>query len=224
VVQIPAALSWLDAVAETTKALRSGGGCGLSGTLEDGTWGGRSDFLVKVEKPSPLGSWSYEVAETKLARSARANAVLQLWLLSEVLAQRRKVSYQNECTWVLGDSKVESFAVASYIAYFRKVRNDFLRGAPARVTYPEPVELCRRLHMVFRLRTNNDTPRSFVAVAGITRNQRKQFSARNIQTLEALGTLKLPVLPKDRSNRRSRASSDPWTSASPRKTAVLKGR
>src|SRR6267143_6087019 len=48
VVQIPAALSWQDAVAETTKALRSGADVVYQGTLEDGTWGGRSDFLVKV--------------------------------------------------------------------------------------------------------------------------------------------------------------------------------
>jgi len=114
VVQIPAALSWQDAVAETTKALRSGADVVYQGTLEDGTWGGRSDFLVKVEKPSPLGSWSYEVAETKLARSARANAVLQLCFYSEVLAKTQGVVPERMHV-VLGNSKVESPGAPGYL-------------------------------------------------------------------------------------------------------------
>ncbi len=196
VVQIPAALSWQDAVAETTKALRSGADVVYQGTLEDGTWGGRSDFLVKVEKPSPLGSWSYEVAETKLARSARANAILQLCFYSEVLAKTQGVVPERMHV-VLGDSKVESFAVACYIAYFRKVRNDFLRAGPAPTgTYPEPVELCRVCTWFSVCDKQRHTDDHLSLVAGITRNQRKQLIARNIQTLEALGTLKLPVLPK----------------------------
>ena len=196
VVQIPAALSWQEAVAETTKALRSGADVVYQGTLEDGTWGGRSDFLVKVEKPSPLGSWSYEVAETKLARSARANAVLQLCFYSEVLAKTQGVVPERMHV-VLGNSKVESFAVARYIAYYRKVRNDFLRAGPAPPgTYPEPAELCGVCTWFPVCDKQRHADDHLSLVAGITRNQRKQLVARNIQTLEALGTLKLPVLPK----------------------------
>jgi len=142
-VQVPEALSWSDAVVQTTKALHSGADVVYQGTLEDGTWGGRSDFLVKVEKPSALGSWSYEVVETKLARSAKANALLQLCFYSDILAKIQAVVPQRMHV-VLGDSKVESFAVARYIAYFRKVRNDFLKaGQGPPNTYPEPAELCK---------------------------------------------------------------------------------
>src|SRR5258708_2782868 len=118
-VQISEALSWSDAVAATTMALHSGADVVYQGTLEDGTWGGRSDFLVKVEKPSALGSWSYEVVETKLARSARANAVLQLCFYSDILAKIQDVMPQRMHVG-LDNSKEESFAVARYIAYFRK--------------------------------------------------------------------------------------------------------
>jgi uncharacterized protein len=195
-VQIPETLSWSEAVAETTKALHSGADVVYQGTLEDGTWGGRSDFLVKVEKPSALGSWSYEVVETKLARSAKANAVLQLCFYSDILAKIQDAMPQRMHV-VLGDSKVESFAVARYIAYFRKVRNDFLRAgqAPAN-TYPEPAELCRVCTWFPVCDKQRHTDDHLSLVAGITRNQRKQLGARDIQTLEALGTLRLPVLPK----------------------------
>src|ERR1700719_5147643 len=66
VVRIPEALSWTEAEAETTVALHSGADVIYQGTIADGTWGGRSDFLIKVEKPSQLGCWSYEAVETKL--------------------------------------------------------------------------------------------------------------------------------------------------------------
>ncbi len=195
-VQIPEALSWSDAVAETRKALHSGADLVYQATLEDGTWGGRSDFLIKVEKPSALGSWSYEVVETKLARSARANAVLQLCFYSDILAKIQDVMPQRMHV-VLGDSKVESFAVACYVAYFRKVRNDFLSAgqAPAN-TYPEPAELCRVCTWFPVCDKQRHIDDHLSLVAGITRNQRKHLVARDIQTLEALGNLKLPVLPK----------------------------
>ena len=47
---------------------------------------GRADFLMRVEKPSDLGDWSYEVWDTKLARHAKASAVLQLCFYSDLLA------------------------------------------------------------------------------------------------------------------------------------------
>jgi predicted RecB family nuclease len=196
VVEIPEELSWPEAMRETVKALDSGADVVYQGTLEEGTWGGRSDFLVKVEKASLFGSWSYEAVEAKLARSARANALLQLCFYSDILAKIQGV-VPRQMHVVLGDSKVESFAVARYIAYFRKVRNDFLKVGPApAVTYPEPAELCRvcTWFSVCDKQRHDDDHLSLVA--GITRNQRKQLAARDIRTLEALGTLKLPIAPK----------------------------
>ena len=37
-------------------------------------WGGWSDFLIRVEKPSALGAFSYEVVDTKLKRKPDPNA------------------------------------------------------------------------------------------------------------------------------------------------------
>jgi len=196
VVQIPEALSWAEAISETIKALHSRADVIYQGTLSDGTWGGRSDFLVKVERGSALGPWSYEVLETKLARSARANAVLQLCFYSDILDKIQGVAPERMHV-VLGDGNVESFAVARYVAYFRKVRNDFLRVGPApRDTYPEPAELCRVCTWFAVCDKQRHADDHLSLVAGITRNQRKQLVARDIETLEALGTLKLPIEPK----------------------------
>jgi hypothetical protein len=77
VVEIPTVdISWTDAVARTVDAVRQGADAIYQATFQDGPWGGRSDFLVRVDKPtSTLGRFSYEVVETKLARSAKVRAI-----------------------------------------------------------------------------------------------------------------------------------------------------
>ena len=98
VVQIPEALSWEEAVAETTKALETGADVVYQGTLTDGTWGGRSDFLVKVERGSALGTWSYEWWKRNShgppgsMRRSNSASIPTFWTKS-------KASRQNACTW-----------------------------------------------------------------------------------------------------------------------------
>jgi uncharacterized protein len=49
--------------------------------------GGRPDVLLKVEKPSALGSWSYKVADTKLSRETKGCTVLQLSLNTDLVGR-----------------------------------------------------------------------------------------------------------------------------------------
>src|SRR4051812_42045853 len=59
----------IEDMAEATRAaMREGVDVIYQGTLLSEQWHGYSDFLLRVEKPSRLGSYSYEVADTKLAR------------------------------------------------------------------------------------------------------------------------------------------------------------
>jgi hypothetical protein len=57
------------AVAATLNAMRDGVPIIAQGAVRSGSWGGRTNILRRVEKPSSLGPWSYEVIDTKLARS-----------------------------------------------------------------------------------------------------------------------------------------------------------
>jgi predicted RecB family nuclease len=54
-------------------------------------WQGRADFLVRVERASNLGGWSYEVIDTKLASETKAGAVLQLCVYSDLVADLQGV-------------------------------------------------------------------------------------------------------------------------------------
>ncbi|HEY7234826.1 MAG TPA: hypothetical protein VH539_11800, partial [Gemmatimonadaceae bacterium] len=72
-------LGSLEPRAEATRqAMRDGVDVIYQGALENLPWYGYSDFLMRVEKPSRLGAYSYEVADTKLARSAKPKHVFQL--------------------------------------------------------------------------------------------------------------------------------------------------
>jgi predicted RecB family nuclease len=188
---------WNDAVAETVLAVREGVDAVYQATFLDAPWGGRSDFLVRVNTPSNLGSWSYEVVETKLARSTKATALVQLCFYSDLLSRIQGV----EPRWmhvVLGGTAIpERFQVQRYIAYFRKVRSEFQRAWKLETnTYPEPTEHCEvcSWFSVCDTRRRDDDHLSFVA--GISRNQRKALAGRDVNTVAALARLALPPVPK----------------------------
>ena len=77
------------AATRTREAMSRGANVIYQGRLEDdsGRWSGYPDFLLRVDRPSALGGWSYEVLDTKLARRAKGEALLQLLLYSEPLAK-----------------------------------------------------------------------------------------------------------------------------------------
>jgi uncharacterized protein len=152
-------------------------------TFQEGPWGGRADFLVRVERPSLLGNFCFEVAETKLARSAKARAILQLCFYSELLSKTQDAKPE----WmhvVLGGP--EKFLVSHYIAFFRKVKRDFeqaLRNLG--YTYPEPVDLCDvcdRFPLCDKRRHDDDH-------LSITKLQRKELALRRTDRVAQWATL-----------------------------------
>jgi uncharacterized protein len=79
------------AEAATLEAMRQGADIIYQATFFDGTWIGHADFLYRVETPSNLGAWSYQVADTKLAKRVKAAAILQLCSYSEHVARLQGV-------------------------------------------------------------------------------------------------------------------------------------
>ena len=66
VVEIPLEVG-SDGVDKTLAAMRAGADIIYQAPLGNERWYGRADFLCKVDRPSPLGAWSYEVTDAKLA-------------------------------------------------------------------------------------------------------------------------------------------------------------
>lgn len=139
------------AAEETLAAMRSGADVVYQATFFDGRWRGHADFLFKrPDRPSPvLGSWSYDVADTKLARAVKTGAVLQLCVYAGLLEQAQGVA-PEWLTVVTGDRAEHRYRADDFAAYFRYVRARFdarvaRDGADpaAATTYPNPVDHCR---------------------------------------------------------------------------------
>jgi uncharacterized protein len=197
VVEIQIEAAWNEAADKTVEAVRRGAGAVYQATFLNGVWRGRADFLLKINEPSALGDWSYEVVETKLARSTKARAVIQLCFYSDLLAQIQGREPRGMHVVLGGSSEPERLQVSHYLAYFRKVRREFeeaWRGAGP--TYPEPVEHCEVCSWfpVCDDRWRQDDHLSLVA--GISRNQRKVLTQREVSTVASLARLPLPARPR----------------------------
>ena len=189
-----------EAVASSVRAMRSGIDVVLQPALRDGRWFGRPDVLRRVEAPSALGNWSYEVFDTKLAKETRGGTVLQLALYSEMLSHTQGLLPESFHV-VTPDPKtpVHTFRVHDFGAYFRLIRRRLEEtsleapDAIAAANYPEPVEQCEacRWWSDCNKRRRDDDHLSFVA--GVSRLQRTELQAAGVATLAQLGTLPLPL-------------------------------
>ena len=189
------------ATARTRDAMRRGADVIYQGRLEDngGRWSGYPDFLLRVDRPSVQGGWCYEVLDTKLARRAKGEALLQLLLYSDLLAQAQGIEPEL-MHLALGGGGSEgsaSFRVAEYAAYYRAVRRRFEAHATYPPdTYPEPVEHCGVCEWKQACAERRRADDHLSLVAGITRGQRARLAERDVTTMATLGALRLPISPR----------------------------
>ncbi len=184
-------------VDETVAAMRSGAEIIVQGALSDGNWVGRADILRRVEGQSRLGSWHYEVIDTKLARETSGGTILQLCLYSDLLA--RLQGFQSEFMYVVAPwSKFEPerFRTHDFAAYYRLVRASLEAAVREQgaVGYPDPkehCEICRWRWQCDARRRADDHP---CLVAGISRLQITELAGRGVETTVALAEVALPLL------------------------------
>ena len=179
-------------IERTQRAMRDGAPLIYQGGLGNDRWYGRTDFLRRVETPSELGPWSYEVIDAKLATETRAGTVLQLCIYSELVAALQGVWPAHAAVVAPHHGfRPETFRLADYAAYYRLVKRS-LEGALTQErgkTYPEPTPHCE---VCAWWRDCNERRRSddhLCFVAGISRRQTDELRRLEVGTLEQLGTL-----------------------------------
>ena len=192
------------AAAATRRALEEGVDIVYQATFFDGRWRGHADFLLRVDRPSALGPWSYEVADTKLARRVKASAVLQICSYVDQLAAIQGLEPERLHV-VLGGSAHETAVLraADYMAYYRRVKAEFEGAAaageavyPVTATYPEPVEHCDVCRWAAHCATQRRADDDLSLVAGISSRQRAALKARGLPTRRGLARLELPLAPR----------------------------
>lgn len=170
----------------TRAALAAGPEAVFQGALLSGNWGGWSDFLERVEKPSALGPFSYEVADTKLKRRVHPKHVLQLVLYSDLLTEVQGAA--PEFAHVeLGDGSRATLRLSEYAAYARMARTRLecfvVDPQPTRPVPCADCDLCRWGDHCDDVWRNED---SLFNVANISRGQVKKVEAAGVKTMEAL--------------------------------------
>lgn len=185
---------------QTLDAMKAGAEVIVQGALCDGRWFGKPDVMQRLEKPSGLGTWSYEISDTKLAQETRAGTVLQLSLYSEMLgiAQGLKPEHFYVVT-PNPDGPITKYRVDDYAAYFRLIRAQMQATvalgdvAIAATNYPEPVDHCEVCGWSSECRHKRRLDDHLSLVAGISRLQRRELESQQITTLAQLAKLPIPL-------------------------------
>ncbi|MCB9190279.1 MAG: TM0106 family RecB-like putative nuclease [Flavobacteriales bacterium] len=159
---------------------------------EDGKWSGWADFLMRVDKPSDLGNWSYEVWDTKLANETKAGTILQIGLYSERVAQIQGVN--PEYMGVVKPEGEERYRFDEHAAYVRLVKHNLESAIEHdEETYPEPVghcDICKWWKNCNGVRRKDD---HLTFVAGMGKSQIKELKLNDVDTLEKLANIDLPI-------------------------------
>jgi predicted RecB family nuclease len=182
--------------AATFEAMLDGAQAIFQAGLAGGDWRGRADVLLRVERPSRLGGWSYEVLDCKLSRETKAETILQLCLYSELLTElqgqepelfhiiRPHVSFQPE-----------SYRFSGYAAYYRVIKTalqDAVKTGSSK-TYPEPVSHCDMCRWWKECDNQWRRDDHLSLVAGASGLQRKELALQGIFSLESLANLAIPI-------------------------------
>jgi predicted RecB family nuclease len=186
--------SLTEAHAQTVAAMQEGADVIYQGTFFDGRWRCHPDFLLRVDRPSKLGSYSYEVADAKLARKAKAAAVLQCCVYAEQLAAIQGVDPEH-ITLTLGDGSEEELRLKDYGAYYRSVKRQFEQVVfPSNAgegqgggTYPDPVDHCRICRWIDVCEARRRQDDHLCLVAGMRRDQTRRLNLAGIRTVTELG-------------------------------------
>lgn len=177
-----------NALQNTLKGMAAGADIIYQARLEHDTWNGWADFLVKTNKRSKFGEWSYEVIDTKLSRKTKAGAILQICLYSEILNELQ--GCMPEYMYINNPNGEQQFRVDDFIAFYRTMKTKLMN---ATITpndgYPEPVphcDICKWWELC-NLRRREDDHLSFIA--GMGKLQTQEVKEHAVTTLESMAVL-----------------------------------
>lgn len=177
--------------AATLTAMGEGHDVIYQGAFLSGRWHGYSDFLLKRNGiTSKLGTFAYDVADTKLARSAKPKHVLHLCVYAEMLSAVQGV-IPPEMHVVLGTGEVVSLRTSSVLHYFHFARRRFEAyvGEIPGDSAGDPCGHCTYCRWSAHCDAEWDAADHLSIVAGLGRSQLAALRALGIDNIGALAKL-----------------------------------
>jgi uncharacterized protein len=172
----------------TVAAMQAGHSYIYQAALQGDGFLGYADFLVRVEAPSELGSWSYVPLECKLALNPRPDFVLQACTYCDLLASLQGIR-PAEFQVLLGDGDIQAYPTEQYFYYYRQIRQSFLQFMAEfdadRRPLPEPGENRHGRWQDYAEKILLDRDH-LSQVANITRSQIRKLETAGIVTLKQL--------------------------------------
>src|SRR3954469_6229648 len=141
-------LRGVEAEAATIEAMRRGVDVVYQASFYDGHWVGLADFLLRVDEPSDLGPWRYDIADTKLARRLKVPALLQMAVYAERLEVLQGTPPERLYV-VAGGGQEPPWRLVDVASYARRARSrlrTFVEHPP--VTAPVPVSHCAQCRWI----------------------------------------------------------------------------
>ncbi len=179
----------------TIEAIRSGREYIYQAAFMDGRWRGYADVLQRVQVPSDLGDFSYEVIDAKLARTARPHFIIQLCFYSEALAKIQGALPKRVHLWV-GTNEMLSYPLSDFFSYYHRVKGRFtefldrLEDNSGNVeTWPWPVPHCTVCRWADRCASQRQEEDHLSVVANIRRGQIEKLNVAGVMTLTELAAL-----------------------------------
>ena len=186
----------MEAEQQTLAAMLAGADVIYQGTFYDGQWGGQADFLLRTHRPSDLGDWSYDIADTKLARRLKVPALLQMATYAERLAALQG-AHPEFLTVVTGDGVERPWRLAdvgSYARHARKRLRAAVQDHPP--TEPVPVAHCSQCRWLTHCGARWEAADDLSLVAGMRKDHRQALLAAGILTVADLGRSDSADLPR----------------------------
>jgi uncharacterized protein len=177
------------AAAATRRAIECGAAVIYQAAMFDGRFVGFADFLVRRDG-------RYQVSDTKLARSAKVTALLQIAAYADTLS-RSEIAVHPEAELVLGNGVAVNYRVDELVPVYREQRallqrlldNHYAHGSPVRWE-DEHVRACFRCPVCEeQVRSADD----LLLVAGMRVSQRAKLLDAGISTVAELAQHAGPV-------------------------------
>jgi uncharacterized protein len=149
---------------------------------------GYADFLVRVETPSRLGKFSYEVIDSKLSKNEKASHLIQLCFYSDLLADVQGIRPEHAHIYT-GSKELLRFRLSNFFSYYRSREADFHSAVRSPIPEPldsEPCTHCSVCHWHDHCSKAWEKQDHLSLVANITRSQRKKLTVAGITTVAQL--------------------------------------